>query len=286
MTSTAEASALRLKLVRLGYTPLPLFAKVPAMKKWQEVANVSPEMIAMWQRVWPSARNTGILSKHTPALDLDIYSEAAAIACEDVVRERFEERGPILVRIGKAPKRLIPFRTLDPFAKITVNFAGGDGEKVELLAAGQQFVAHGVHPDTGQAYRWHGGEPWTIAHDELPYLHPEEAQQVVADVAQILTEFGYQRVGGGPAIGNGRAIDKAPADDAWARHIGNILTGCALHDSFRDLAGMCAASGMSAGAAKHLLDALGEQIEPYDARVEARLRDIPRAVDSAYQKFR
>jgi hypothetical protein len=64
-----------------------------------------------------------------------------------------------------------------------------------------------------------------------------------------------------------------------------ILLGRCLHDSLRDLAAMLAASGMSSGAAKHLLCALGEQIEPYDARVEARLRDIPRAIDSAYARY-
>jgi hypothetical protein len=298
MTSIAEASALRLTLVRMGYTPLPLFAKVPAMKKWQEVANVSREMIAMWARTWPSARNTGILTRYTPALDLDIYSEPAAIACEDFVRERCEERGPILVRIGKPPKRLIVFRTLDPFPKITANFIGERVEKVELLASGQQFAGHGVHPDTGQAYRWHGGEPWTIAHNDLPYLHPDEAQQLVADVVKILTtEFGYQRVRSpphrGPTIGNGRAVGNndgaaaAGGEDAWQHNIANIIVGNSLHDSIRDLAGMLVASGMTAGAATHLLAALVELSEvPHDARWDARYRDVPRAIDSAVQKFR
>jgi hypothetical protein len=49
---------------------------------------------------------------------------------------------------------------------------------------------------------------------------------------------------------------------------------------------MLFASGMGSGHAKHLLCALGDEIEPYDARVEARLRDIPRAIDSAYAKFK
>jgi hypothetical protein len=292
MTSIAEASALRLKLVRLGYTPLPLFAKVPAMKKWQEVANVSREMIAMWAKTWPTARNTGILTKHTPGLDLDIYNQPAAIACEDCVRERCEERGPIMVRIGRPPKRLIVFRTLDAFPKITANFVGERGEKVELLAAGQQFVAHGMHP-AGQPYRWHGGEPWTTAHDDLPYLHPEGAQQLVADVVKILTsEFGYQSVRSathcGLTVGNGRAAgNNTGGEDRWLKLIANIIAGNSLHDSIRDLAGMLVASGMTAGAATHLLAALVELSEvPHDARWDARYRDVPRAIDSAVQKFR
>jgi hypothetical protein len=254
-------------------------------------------MIAMWARTWPSARNTGILTRCAPALDLDILNEPAAIACEDFVRERYEERGPIMVRIGKPPKRLIVFRTLDPFLKVTANFVGERGEKVELLAAGQQFAAHGLHP-TGQPYRWHGGEPWTIAHDDLPYLHLDEAHQLVADVVKILTtEFGYQRARSPPhrgrAIGNGRAVGNndgaavAGGEDAWQHNIANIIAGNSLHDSIRDLAGMLVASGMSSGAATHLLAALVELSEvPHDARWNARYRDLPRAIDSAVQKFR
>ena len=62
--------------------------------------------------------------------------------------------------------------------------------------------------------------------------------------------------------------------------------GRALHESFRDLAAMLIASGMDKGAANHLLHALAEQIEHYDARTESRLRDIPRAIDSAVAKYR
>ncbi len=46
-------------------------------------------------------------------------------------------------RIGKAPKRAIPFRTADPFAKITVNLIaanGSTGEKIEFMCTGQQVV--------------------------------------------------------------------------------------------------------------------------------------------------
>ena len=39
-------------------------------------------------------------------------------AIEELVRERYEERGYVPVRIGKPPKRAIPFRTDEPFTKI------------------------------------------------------------------------------------------------------------------------------------------------------------------------
>ena len=133
----------RQALVDRGYVPIPVIGKKPPFNSWQKIENVSRAMLEAWDRNWPRASNTGILTKFTPTLDADILNEPAAIAIEDLVRERFEERGYILPRIGKAPKRAIPFRTADPFAKITANLIAADGstgEKIEFLCDGQQVV--------------------------------------------------------------------------------------------------------------------------------------------------
>ena len=290
MITIAQATTVRRELVRRGYTSLlPLFGKVPAMAKWQEVANVSHEMIRMWSLSWVDATNTSILTRDTPTLDLDILNEEAARACEDFVRDRFEDVGYVLTRIGQPPKRAIPFRTQTPFAKIAVNFVSERGEKIELLASGQQCVVHGVHPDTRQLYRWHGGEPWTIPYDDLPYLHAEQAQELVADIVKILTaEFRYQRTtsSGLHIGGNGRRSPSATGEDHWRNLLDNIRYGIEMHNSIRDLAGMLMASGMNSGAATHLLQSLVELSDvPHDQRWESRFRDVPRAIDSA-RKFR
>lgn len=67
-------------------------------------------------------------------------STGAAEAIEELVRERFEEHGHLMVRIGRPPKRAFLFRTETPFAKITINFVGTE-EKLELLCDGQQVVS-------------------------------------------------------------------------------------------------------------------------------------------------
>lgn len=72
------------------------------------------------EQTWPCATNTGILCRFTPCLDIDVLDAEAAGAVEDLVRERFEDAGYVLTRIGKAPKRAVPFRTQEPFAKIAV----------------------------------------------------------------------------------------------------------------------------------------------------------------------
>src|SRR5262245_61611981 len=112
----ATVLEVRQALLDRGYVPIPVIGKAPPFKSWQKVENVSRSMLEAWQRNWPTARNTGLLTRLTPTIDIDVLNEPAAIAAEELARERFEERGYILVRIGRAPKRAIPFRTLEPFA--------------------------------------------------------------------------------------------------------------------------------------------------------------------------
>ena len=276
----------RLRLRACGYLPIPLFGKTPAPKEWQKISAVSPEMIAMWGKSWPTATNTGILTRLTPTLDLDLLHEPAAVAAEEFVRDAFGERGVVMSRIGKPPKRAILFRTSRPFRKITtlLRAPGGGEEKIELLADGQQVVVDGEHPETHKPYWWRSGAPWHIPRGDLPYLGEAEARALVENIVSIASDFGYAPVGlrGNGGGGNGNGGDRC---DRWATLVSNIAAGRALHDSFRDLAAMLILAGTHPGAAKHLLDALAERIEPYDARVEARLRDIPRAIDSALGKY-
>jgi hypothetical protein len=63
------------------------------LANWSELHDITPEMIVMWGRQWPDAINTGILTKFTPAFDIDILTPEAAEAVEMLARERFEERG-------------------------------------------------------------------------------------------------------------------------------------------------------------------------------------------------
>ena len=291
-TPPTTAYADRRQQLRLhGYLPLPLFGKAPPLKEWQKFTAISRDMIDLWGKIWPDAVNTGCLTRWMPALDLDIINEEAARYIESLIDEHFSEMGYVLVRIGKPPKRAIIFRTNDPFKKVVANLVApnGNAEKIEFLGDGQQLVVDGIHPETKQPYRWHGGVPWDIPHAELPYIHPHEAAEWVDKIAQILvTQFNYQRVqstkNNGGTLCHGTT--KPTGEDHWRELIDNVHYGRALHDTFRDLAAMLAASGMSSGAATHLLQALGERVEPYDARVETRLRDIPRAIDTAYRKFR
>ena len=153
--------------------------------------------MAMWARDWPDAINTGVLTRDVPAFDVDILNEDAARAVEDMVRERYEEAGRLLMRIGQPPKRAFLFRTDAPFRKLVINFApreGGKEEKLEFLGDGQQVVVDGIHPDTHKPYTWFGGEPGEIARNELPLITEGEASELIKRAAELLVaKYGYVR---------------------------------------------------------------------------------------------
>jgi Bifunctional DNA primase/polymerase, N-terminal len=159
--------AIRLRLLEAGFMPLPVNGKVPVVKAWQTLRDLTAEQIRLWSRTCSAALSTGVLTRLTPTLDVDITDPEAVEAIESLVKDRFEESGYVLPRIGRSPKRCFPFRTLAPFPKIVANLTAPNGaqEKLELLAEGQQFVAHGIHPDTGKPYSWPRGEPGAIKVD-------------------------------------------------------------------------------------------------------------------------
>ena len=215
----------RLAMVTHGYTPIPVIGKKPPLEKWPEITNVSRSTLEDWDRDWPGANNTGILTKLTPTIDLDLLNEQAAIAAENLVRERFDGRGTILARIGRAPKRAIPLRTKAPFKKLTTNFVvtnGAGSEKIEFLADGQQFVAHGVHPDTQGPYTWISGDPTTVAYDDLPERSPPKRRNSCKPTLQrcwcVTSATSLPRgQGKKKSTSRGKAARKNPKrDKAWA----------------------------------------------------------------------
>ena len=280
----------RRQLLDGSYCPIPLNGKRPVLDDWQRLREVTPDEIQWWSRTRPAATNTGVLTRLTPTLDTDILDEDAAKAVERLVRERFEDRGRILVRFGKRPKRAILFRTDAPFPKLAVNFVvanGAPGEKLELLCDGQQVVVDGVHPDTQRPYEWFGGSPLEIPRDHLPSIDAGMAKALVDAAAQLLVEqFGYRLPSACRARVNGVGAgnDRVGAD--WQALFDDIREGRSLHDSLRDLAAKMVAARTNPGAVVKQLRALMEaSTAPHDDRWKARFHDIPRLVDSADAKI-
>jgi hypothetical protein len=283
LNGSAAPGAVRLQLRDAGYDPIPIKGKIPPLNGWQTKFDVDDDEVKQWAKDFPHAKSTGLLTKRTPTIDIDIKIEKAALAVEEMVRERFKAQGKVMVRVGNAPKRAIPFRADTPFKKITANLTapdGSEGQKIELLADGQQYVAFGIHEDTHKPYTWSGGEPGKVTRDELPTISEKQARKLVEDAATLLIrDHGYKPAkpkpkekangaGGGPA--------------QWQYLTDNIRAGTEWHDSIRDLAAMMTRSGMSSGAAVNFLYALMDSSDaPHDHRWIARRGDIKRAVETA-----
>jgi hypothetical protein len=282
-------TALRCRLRASGFPPLPVNGKAPSPKAWETLTDANDQQIALWERVFPHARSTGILTRDCPAMDIDISIAPAADAVEQLARDRFGEDNRFLVRFGQAPKRAILFQTDTPFPKITANLIAPDGSehKIEILGNGQQIVAFGIHPGTKRPYSWHGGAPGEFKREDLPRLTEQEARAFVADAVELLTaEHGFTVAAARPKEKVNGQDGQTGGKDDWAWLLSNIRDSRNLHDSDRDLAAKLIRSGMSGGAATNFLRAYFEQSPaPRDARWQERYDDIARAVATAEEKF-
>src|SRR5262245_22986177 len=149
-----------IRYIKAGYEPIPCIGKRPAATGWPTIT-IDIDAPASWSTTYPDATNTGIRTRNAPAVDIDVYDAAMAGRLEELLRSIVLQQS-LIRRIGKPPKRLIPFRCETPFSKIKVKFKAPGDEKtihtLEVLADGQQFISEGIHPDTGQPYVWEGGE--------------------------------------------------------------------------------------------------------------------------------
>ena len=107
---------------------------------------------------WPGC-GVGIPCGAVVGIDIDVLEPGLAERLEGLA---FEILGPTpLVRIGRAPKRMLVYRAEAPFC-------GWKPHPVEVYGRGQQLVAFALHPETGQPYYWVDGDPSDTALADLP----------------------------------------------------------------------------------------------------------------------
>jgi RecA-family ATPase len=185
------ATAARKRLRRAGYHPIPTSGKRPPIAGWTDIV-ATDAAIESWSKSFPGALNTGVLTKTTPAVDIDVSDSEVAAEIEALLWDMIGDR--TMVRFGQAPKRAILFRTDTPFGKMsTPSFSSPNGQKhhVEVLCDGQQIVVLGIHPVTGNPYSWHGGEPVEVARADLPELTQAMAEAFIHKAADIMRTRGW-----------------------------------------------------------------------------------------------
>jgi hypothetical protein len=225
--AVSRATTCRKRLLAAGYRPIPVNGKVPPIAGWQGI-EATKAMIDAWETSCAHATNTGILTRNTAAIDIDVLDAAVADELQHIA-ERLIGRSP--VRIGQAPKRAMLYRANVPFEKLAtpVCFSSdGRAHKVEVLCDGQQIVIDGIHPITRAPYIWSGGEPGPdLKRDALPVLAAEQAAEFIIAAERCLSAHGLvpKKKTNGDA-GNTRSTQKLSLERerAYARA---ALDGCA-----------------------------------------------------------
>jgi hypothetical protein len=173
------------KLVDGGYRIIPIMpgTKRPGrytdsgwteLPRWTEI-DASEVHINIWTK-WPGC-GIGILTGEVVAIDIDILDENIALAVGEVFQKKLGQTD--LIRIGKAPKALYLYRTLEPFSKISLH-------PIEVLGVGQQFVAYATHPETNRPYAWPLESPHETPVKTLPLVTRQQVLEAAEEAYRAL----------------------------------------------------------------------------------------------------
>ncbi len=180
MPTSSYMAQLGATLAERGYPILPIqpHTKKPGRYRsgvWQDYPGwprhadraTTEHEVDIWGD-WPQA-GIGIAAGRLIGIDIDVQHSAALAQDIEALARRLLGDTPA-VRIGRAPKRLLVYRAVQPFA-------GFRYPPIEVLGQGQQFVAYGIHPDTGQPYHWPVSTLAELSLEELPAITEAQARE-------------------------------------------------------------------------------------------------------------
>ncbi len=174
--------------------------------------------------LWTSqSANIGLRADAFPALDIDVTEPSLAQLVEDAALLHL---GPAPIRTGRAPKRLLVYRTELPFGRMRLwltDALTGEKHLLEFLGDGQQYVVAGTHP-SGAAYSWdtalHAINP-----QKLCSVKTEDVELFFKDIEAAADLLGYtaSREGSGATSVDRDGVDQsglqAPSFDACAEAV-------------------------------------------------------------------
>jgi len=189
MTNKNYMAQLGATLVDRGFPILPIQpnTKKPGLYKlgaWHEYPkwsrhcerDTTDNEVDIWGN-WPEA-GIGIAAGRVIGIDIDIL-DSPTIALEmEALAKRMLGNTPA-VRIGHAPKRLLVYRAVQPFS-------GFKYPPIEVLGVGQQFIAYGIHPDTGKPYDWPVSTLADLTPDDLPGITEAQAREFAKDAYRLI----------------------------------------------------------------------------------------------------
>jgi hypothetical protein len=174
-------------LCAIGLEPLPIPRGYKHPKGYNDWQNTDFSDLA---NNWPPHCGIGLRCGEILGLDIDVYDAAVV----DELWEHLENIQPYIVgRVGQPPKILIPFISDEIGQKVVSNRwkdPVGNVNAIEILAAGQQFVASGIHPGTGKPYLWTGD----FLEHPLPIFTLDEIRDLFTLLDSLADSRGWQKI--------------------------------------------------------------------------------------------
>ncbi|NSZ17554.1 DUF5906 domain-containing protein [Agrobacterium vitis] len=277
-----SSSSIRIKYLRNGFIPLPADGKAVHLKNWTSLV-VDEDRIERWDKRQPTATNTGIRTgEGLVAVDIDVLDEVVAERLQSLLEKRIGGLPPL--RFGRRPKRLLLLRILgndfETFKSRSWIDDDDNPARVEILAKGSQFIAHGIHPDTGKPYEWADGvDPGNIAVADLPTISEASLREFI----QMDAECEFADRGWTPALSAKR--DGEPLDLELAFE--QIRTRASYHEPAVAIAAHYASKGIESKEATRRLRAVFHDVpkSERDDRWHREYQDIERSIRTAYRKF-
>jgi hypothetical protein len=124
------------------------------------------------------------LEKQWLVFDIDILDAQWADRAEQIITEQL---GLAPCRIGRAPKRMLFYRTSEPIspgAPVYTTTAEGD-EMIEMFGQGRNVALFGTHRKAGKAMAW---PRHPVAFEDLPVVTPEAFNACVSALLAALPE--------------------------------------------------------------------------------------------------
>ena len=188
MTTPNYMAQLGATLVDRGFPILPIQprSKKPGMyrqgawhdyPKWSRHCErpTTENEVDIWGD-WPES-GIGIAAGCVIGIDIDVLDGEIAAKIEGLAKRLLGDTPA--VRIGRAPKRLLVYRAAQPFA-------GFKYPPIEVLGQGQQFIAYGIHPDTGQAYDWPVESLADLSVADLPAITEAQAREFAQEAYVLI----------------------------------------------------------------------------------------------------
>ena len=186
-------AAQRLQLIDAGWRPIPAspIDKSCHVTGWPTIES-NEFHVANWARTHLAHTLTGLVcGQRIFAVDIDVLDRERSEQIQSVAFNSFGYTP--FVRIGREPKRLLVYRqhfpSSVPIRSESFRFADDSG-LIEILSAGKQFIAFGMHPETGLPYRWiSDANPLEDTPAEAPLVTQEQVDAFLQAVREKIAPF-------------------------------------------------------------------------------------------------